>query len=286
MTKNKSRRNKQSRNKTFRKTRHIHGSGVGSSKSTRPKHPMEELNEIDNAKHSMVVYQKLVAIKKMAPGTISIDFSKDPASMSIKELKASLELLGIQTSLPDRPDIEKLLKTSYKETANPKIDKLLEKVIAETREKLVKELQEQEEKQRQIAALKRREYELREQQKQRERAKKKEEQKRIEKEKQQERAIRDEERRIAKEKERIAAEQAEIDALNARMKWHADEERERLREEYPYRSHYSYRSHYPSCVHCPHCSHCSHRSYSPRVKRTVITGKATNGVYEGYDVYE
>ena len=153
MTKSrKTNRKKQRKNRTIRRK---YGGGVSSSKQ---KNPMDELNTIESRKKNMMVYEKLVAIEKMAPGFIGIDFTKDPTTMRPAELNKSLAILGIKTTENEKDEIVKLLKRAYKSSSNPKIDKVLDETIATTREKLVKE---EEEKTRQINLQKKRENEER-----------------------------------------------------------------------------------------------------------------------------
>jgi chromosome segregation ATPase len=260
-SKNTAHRKKKGGNVTVR--RRYRGSGASASRqSSKTKDPMDELNTIDNDKKNMIVYKKMLSIEKLAPGTIGLDFKKDPATMTVKELKESLHVLGINTTQNEKSEIVKELKAAYLVISNKKIDALLDKTIVKAREQIVKYLKEQEEKQRQINLLKQKERELQEQQ-------------RRDKEQAEQHA-----RALRKEHERIAREQAEIAKLNAEIK-----EFEDMDEYYQNRdrmSYYPYSSRHRSCSHCPNCAHCSHYShYSPQRSRTEITGKVSDGVYIG-----
>jgi chromosome segregation ATPase len=253
--KNTAHRKKKGGNMTVR--RRYRGSGATASRqSAKTKDPMDELNTIDNEKKNMIVYKKMLSIEKLAPGTIGVDFKKDPATMSVKELKESLHVLGINTTQNEKSEIIKELKAAYLVVSNKKIDALLDKTIVKAREQIEKYLKEQEEKQRQINILKQKERELQEQQ----------------------RSAEQHEKALRKEREYIAKKQAEIDKFNAEIKEFEEHEEARRFElgEYEYR--------YPQCSRCPHCSHCSHRPsyshYSPKTQ-TVITEKVSDGVYIG-----
>jgi hypothetical protein len=260
-SKNTAHRKKKGGNVTAR--RRYRGSGASASRqSSKTKDPMDELNTIDNEKKNMIVYKKMLSIEKLAPGTIDVDFTQNPATMSVKELKASLQILGINTTQNEKGEIVKELKAAYLVVSNKKIDALLDRTIVKAREQIVKYLKEQEEKQRQINLMKQKERELQEQH-------------RRDKEQAEQHA-----RALRKEQERIIQEQAEIAKLNAKIKEFEDmdmyyQNRDRM-------AYYPYNSRHRSCSHCPNCSHCSHYShYSPRRSNTKITGKVSDGVYLG-----
>jgi len=264
-SKNTAHRKKKGGNVTAR--RRYRGSGASASRqSSKTKDPMDELNTIDNEKNNMIVYKKMLSIEKLAPGTIGVDFKKDPATMSVKELKESLHVLGINTTQNEKSEIIKELKAAYLVVSNKKIDALLDRTIVKAREQIVKYLKEQEEKQRQINLMKHKERELQEQH-------------RRDKEQAEQHA-----RALRKEQERIIQEQAEIAKLNAEIKQFEDmDEYYQNRDRMAY---YPYNSRHRSCSHCPNCAHCSHYShYSPPRSRTKITGKFMDGVYIGETNY-
>ena len=254
MTKSvKTSRKYQRKSRTIR--RRYRGSGATASRqSAKTKDPMDELNTIDNEKKNMIVYKKMLSTEKLAPGTIGVDFTKNPKDMKIPELKASLHVLGIKTTQNEKDEIVKELKEAYLETSNEKIDALLDKTIVKARKQIVKYLKEQEENQ---WLLKQKERELQEKKRRAERA-------------------------LRKEQERISREQAEIAKLNAEIKEFEDMDDYQNRDRMAY---YPYSSHYRSCSRCPNCSHCSHYShYSPK-SSTKITGKVSDGVYIGETKY-
>ena len=147
---NKTKSTKRRKPHTKRKYK-FRGSGTGSSKAMSP---IDEVNHIDREKQTMNVKQKLEAILKLAPEELvatKTAFGKEPKDMSISELKNNLAFLGVDTStFIERIEFQNSLSSKYTEMNNVNVDQLLDVAIKKRRAKLMRELRENEEKQRLI----------------------------------------------------------------------------------------------------------------------------------------
>lgn len=212
--------------------------GITSSKP-KNKNPFEKLYDLENQQNIMTILEKMVAIKEIDPENSVITISsetirKKPADMTPKELKAILHFLNVDTkNALEKTDFVTLLENEYKKTSNSKIDKTFLDTIQKKRQLLLKELKEQEERQR-IENLK--------QQKINEKLA--EEKRRKDEE---HRRIREEQKRIKREQEaqqkrdefdKKIREFEEFDRYNKEMEW----SRQQMENPY-YRT--SYRSQYP-----------------------------------------
>jgi hypothetical protein len=212
--------------------------GITSSKP-KNKNPFEKLYDLENQQNIMTILEKMVAIKEIDPENTVITISsetirKKPADMTPKELKAILHFLNVDTkNALEKTDFVTLLENEYKKTSNSKIDKLFVDTIQKKRQLLLKELKEQEERQR-VENLK----------KQKINEKLAEEQRRKDEE---HRRIREEQKRIKREQEaqqkrdefdKKIREFEEFDRYNKEMEW----SREQMENPY-YRT--TYRSQYP-----------------------------------------
>jgi len=212
--------------------------GITSSKP-KNKNPFEKLYDLENQQYIMTILEKMVAIKEIDPENTVVTISsetirKKPADMSPKELKTVLHFLNVDTkNALEKSELVALLENEFKKTSNSKIDKTFVDTIQKKRQLLLKELKEQEERQR-IENLK----------KQKINEKLAEEQRRKDEE---HRRIREEQKRIKREQEaqqkrdefdKKIREFEEFDRYNKEMEW----SRQQMENPY-YRT--SYRSQYP-----------------------------------------
>jgi len=247
MNKSKSKRGKK---RSYRK-HNDKARGITSSKP-KNKNPFDKLYDLENQQYIMTILEKMVAIKEIDPENTVVTISsetirKKPADMTPKELKAVLHFLNVDTkNALEKTDFVTLLENEYKKTSNSKIDKTFLDTIQKKREVLMKQLKEQQERQR-VENLK--------QQKINEKLA--EEKRRKDEE---HRRIREEQKRIKREQEaqqkrdefdKKIREFEEMDRYNKEMEW----SREQMENPY-YRT--SYRSQYPQ----PH-PHTSSYSYVP-----------------------
>ena len=224
--------------------------GITSSKP-KNKNPFEKLYDLENQQNIMTILEKIVAIKEIDPENTVITISsesirKKPADMTPKELKAILHFLNVDTkNALEKTDFVTLLENEYKKTSNSKIDKLFVDTIQKKRQLLLKELKEQEERQR-VENLK----------KQKINEKLAEEQRRKDEE---HRRIREEQKRIKREQEaqqkrdefdKKIREFEEFDRYNKEMEWSRQQMenpyyRTTYRSQYPHPTTYSYVPPYP-----------------------------------------
>ena len=234
MNKSKSKRGKK---RSYRK-HNDKARGITSSKP-KNKNPFDKLYDLENQQYIMTILEKMVAIKEIDPENTVVTISsetirKKPADMTPKELKAVLHFLNVDTkNALEKTDFVTLLENEYKKTSNSKIDKTFLDTIQKKREVLMKQLKEQQERQR-VENLK--------QQKINEKLA--EEKRRKDEE---HRRIREEQKRIKREQEaqqkrdefdKKIREFEEMDRYNKEMEW----SREQMENPY-YRT--SYRSQYP-----------------------------------------
>ena len=183
---NKTKSRKRTKINTKRKYK-FRGSGTGSSKALSP---IDELNRIDREKQRMNVKQKLEAINKLAPEELVITIDKEPKDMSISELKNNLAFLGVYDTkrFIEKTEFQNLLSSKYTEMNNDTVDHVLDSVITKRRATLVRELRENEEKQRMLNLEKQRMQEEKTRRKEEEKRRMQEEQIRKEQEKQRKKA--------------------------------------------------------------------------------------------------
>jgi len=127
--------------------------GITSSKP-KNKNPFEKLYDLENQQNIMTILEKMAAIKEIDPENTVVTISsetirKKPADMTPKELKTVLHLLNVDTrNALEKSDFVTLLENEYKKTSNSKIDKTFLDTIQKKRQFLLKQLKEQEERQR------------------------------------------------------------------------------------------------------------------------------------------
>jgi hypothetical protein len=239
------RRTKMNKSKSKRGIRHTYrkrsdkARGITSSKP-KNKNPFEKLYDLENQQNIMTILEKMVAIKEIDPENTVITISsetirKKPSDMSPKELKTVLHFLNVDTrNALEKSELVTLLENEFKKTSNSKIDKTFLDTIQKKRQFLLKQLKEQEERQR-VENLK----------KQKIQEKMAEEQRRKDEE---HRRIREEQKRIKREQEaqqkrdefdKKIREFEEFDRYNKEMEW----SRQQMENPY-YRT--SYRNQYPS----------------------------------------
>uniref|UniRef100_A0A6C0H9K1 Uncharacterized protein n=1 Tax=viral metagenome TaxID=1070528 RepID=A0A6C0H9K1_9ZZZZ len=251
-------------NKSKRGKRHTYrkhsdkARGITSSKP-KNKNPFEKLYDLENQQNIMTILEKMVAIKEIDPENSVITISsetirKKPADMSPKELKTVLHFLNVDTrNALEKNELVTLLENEFKKTSNSKIDKTFLDTIQKKRQFLLKQLKEQEERQR-VENLK--------QQKINEKLA--EEKRRKDEE---HRRIREEQKRIKREQEvqqkrdefdKKIREFEEFDRYNKEMEWSRQQMenpyyRTSYRNQYQYPSSHSYVPPYPpsSYSHAP-----------------------------------
>jgi hypothetical protein len=126
------------------------GSGIGTS---RPKpNPFEELTTLENNQSKMTVLEKINIIKNMTPNLGKIlHVEKQPNEMSLKELLAAIDTLGVNKgNAIEKDELVVLLNNALNHKTNKKIDKMLSDVLKDKRKKLEEEQKKLEEEQKKL----------------------------------------------------------------------------------------------------------------------------------------